>query len=130
MPTILDLAGIPAPSLDGISLTGLMAGTGGERDLQAYAESFDMGQAGWPQRRAMRDGRYKVIDGPRQELYDLARDPFELQDLYDERQALAGAMIRQLRATSGAAVQTSAPDVPPDIRARLSALGYLSRQEP
>lgn len=129
MPTILDLAGVTAPSLDGISLTGLMAGTRVEPDLQAYAESFDMGQAGWPQRRAMRDGRYKVIDGPRQELYNLASDPFELQNLYDERQSLASVMIRRLRAVSGAG-PTPASDVPPDIRARLEALGYLSPRQP
>jgi choline-sulfatase len=129
MPTILDLAGVTAPSLDGISLTGLMAGTRVEPDVQAYAESFDMGQVGWPQRRAMRDGRYKVIDGPRQELYDLASDPFELQNLYDDRQPLASVMIRRLRAVSGAG-PTPASDVPPDVRARLEALGYLSPRHP
>jgi choline-sulfatase len=130
MPTILDLAGVPAPSLDGISLTGLMADTRVDPDLEALAESFDLSQAGYPQRRTMRNGRYKVIDGPRQELYDLARDPFELQNLYDERQSLAGAMIRRLRAVSGEAVRTPTSDVPPDLRARLAALGYLSPRQP
>lgn len=130
MPTILDLAGVPSSSLDGISLTGLMADTRVDPDLEAHAESFDMGQAGYPQRRALRSGRYKVIDGPRQELYDLARDPFELQNLHDERQPLASAMIRRLRGVSGEAVGAPATNVPPDLRARLAALGYLFPQQP
>jgi arylsulfatase A-like enzyme len=47
--------------------------------------------------RALRDGRFKLIDAPRPELYDLDRDPFEERNLYDERPATAAAMTRRLQ---------------------------------
>lgn len=53
----------------------------GRRDLaiEAYAESVYPRRLGWSPLRVWRDDRYKVIDAPRPELYDLERDPFELQ---------------------------------------------------
>ena len=132
MPTVLDLMGIPPPkSIAGVSLTPLMTGARSSMDLEGYAEAlYPLHHFGWSELRAWRVGRYKAIDAPRPELYDLARDPHETTNLYAERRAVADGMIARLRAveqeTSGdESVSKPAPDVDPDTRARLAALGYV-----
>ena len=71
MPTVLDLLGIPAPRMDGVSLLDLLTGRRSTLDLEAYAESEYPRRLGWSPLRALRDGRFKLIDAPRPELYDL-----------------------------------------------------------
>jgi arylsulfatase A-like enzyme/Tfp pilus assembly protein PilF len=131
LPTVLDLLGIPPPrAIAGRSLVPLMAGTRRTLDLEGYAEAmYPLHHYGWSDLRAWRVGRYKAIDAPRPELYDLARDPEETTNLYAERRSLADGMIARIRqvehdpATGG--VSTPAPEVDPEARARLAALGYV-----
>jgi arylsulfatase A-like enzyme len=40
---------------------------------------------GWSPLAALREGRFKIIDAPRPELYDLDADPFELRNLIRSR---------------------------------------------
>ena len=128
-PTTLALAGLPIPPMDGVSRVDVMRG--GPTDEEAYSESHYPIQFGWSPLRALRDGRYKLIDAPRPELYDLANDPHEANNLYRERPALAGAMRRrldQLTGQSDSRVAASAEtDVDSGVRQRLAALGYVSR---
>lgn len=131
MPTALDLLGIVAPKgLAGVSLAPLMTGARTTLDLEGYAEAlYPLHHFGWSELRAWRAGQYKVIDAPRPELYDLGKDPHETTNLYAERRAVADGMIARLRArendtSSRAAAQTS-PEVDPEARARLAALGYV-----
>jgi arylsulfatase A-like enzyme len=131
MPTVLDLLDVPGPAVYGVSLVELMRGHRHDLNLEAYAESLYPARLGWSSLRALRDGRYKVIDAPRPELYDLARDPFEEQNLYGERGALAEAMTRRVRALDGAGPQApgdgdAKPAVSADLRERLGALGYIA----
>ena len=85
--------------MDGVSLVDLMngsrrrSGSGG-----VFAESLYPERFGWSPLRALRDGRFKLIDAPRPELYDLERDPFEERNIFDERRPLADAMMRRLEA--------------------------------
>ena len=81
MPTVLDLVGRPIPAMDGVSLVDLMRGgpRGPGRDV--YAESFYPRRLGWAPLRTLRDERFKLIDAPRPELYDMTRDPFEQQNV-------------------------------------------------
>ncbi len=74
-------------------------------------------------------------DAFRYELYDLARDPLETEDLFARDPAAADDLIRLLRrydmATKGlhdrlGAEDAAAPDaVDPDLQEKLRALGYL-----
>ena len=77
MPTVLDLLGAPAASgISGTSLVPLMTGRGRELGLDAYSEAmYPLHHYGWSDLHALRSGRYKVIDAPRPELYDVDRDP-------------------------------------------------------
>ena len=70
-------------AIAGVSLAPLMTGARKTLDLEGYAEAlYPLHHFGWSELRAWRAGRYKVIDAPRPELYDLERDPHETMNLY------------------------------------------------
>jgi arylsulfatase A-like enzyme len=130
LPTALDLLGLPVPKTDGVSLTGAMNGK--RPDLDAYAESVYPRRFGWSPIRSLRAGRFKLIDAPRPELYDLDRDPFEHHNIYSTRPETASAMGRRLSSFAGGQIWSELPDprselVPPDVRQRLATLGYVSQ---
>jgi hypothetical protein len=87
---------------------------------------------GWSPLHALRDGRFKLIDAPRPELYDLERDPFEERNIYDERRPVADAMTRRVRTLSdGRGGPRGAPaPVAADLQNRLAALGYVGSGSP
>ena len=136
MPTILDLLGIDAPEgLQGRSLAGLMGVEGKQTEDQDlyYAETLSPRLShGWGELRALYDGRFKYIHGPRPELYDLEADPGELVDLVDrlpeERDRMRTELARFItdRASTGAAAAAHTPD--DETLQRLAALGYLSTE--
>jgi choline-sulfatase len=133
MPTVLELLGIPARRADGVSLVELLTGHRSTLDLEAYSESEYPRRLGWSPLRALRDGRFKLIDAPRPELYDLDRDPFEERNLYDERRATAAAMTRRLQvlARSPSATGRESPTaLPSHLAAELAALGYVGSPAP
>ncbi|MGE5198100.1 MAG: sulfatase-like hydrolase/transferase [Rhodospirillaceae bacterium] len=131
MPTVLDLLGVPTPKeVTGTTLVPLMTGAAVELGLDAYSESmYPLHHYGWSDLRALRAGRYKVIDAPRPELYDVDQDPMESANLYEQRRALGDSMLAQLRKAEQGFEKTEAPlpagDVDPEARARLAALGYV-----
>jgi arylsulfatase A-like enzyme/Tfp pilus assembly protein PilF len=132
VPTVLDLMGIAPPKgIAGVSLAPLMTGDRKTLDLEAYAEAlYPLHHFGWSDLRAWRAGRYKVIDAPRPELYDLDRDPQEEKNLYADRRTLADGMISRLRehekdTPGNEGASKPAVDVDPEARARLAALGYV-----
>jgi arylsulfatase A-like enzyme len=134
MPTILDLIGLDTPRMDGVTLAGLLRGKESGLGLEAYAESMYPERLGWSALRTVSDGRFKFIEAPRPELYDLARDPFETENIYNERRTAAEAMRRRLDsvATAGSRPdgRRSEVDVPADLRERLDALGYVTSTAP
>jgi choline-sulfatase len=131
MPTVLELLGVAPPGgMAGTSLAPLMTGARRELGLDAYSEAmYPLHHYGWSDLRALRSGRFKVIDAPRPELYDIERDPGESTNLFAERQALGDRMIAQLRTMEAAFARTTASlpavDVDPEARERLAALGYV-----
>jgi arylsulfatase A-like enzyme len=86
--TILDLAGVPAPAMDGRSLRPLFASGKDARHSHSakpeplFVESVHPLQAyGWAPLYAVIDGNRKVVQGRRLEAFDLAADPQETQPL-------------------------------------------------
>ena len=125
MPTILELAGLPARHGDGRSLSPLMRGADDHRE--AYAESLYPRRIGWSALASLRDDRYKFIEAPKPELYDLDADPFEQQNIAATRTSTVEAMRRRLEAIASASATTSKPaPVSKELRERLAALGYAS----
>ncbi|MBA3640071.1 MAG: tetratricopeptide repeat protein, partial [Acidobacteria bacterium] len=132
LPTVLDLLGTSPPApIEGVSLVPLMSGATRALALDGYGEAmYPLHHYGWSELTTLRSDRYKLIDAPRPELYDLERDPNELVNLFDERRPVADAMLRQLRERTRV-MDADAPEAPktedvdPETRARLAALGYV-----
>ena len=130
VPTILDLVKAPIPgNLRGRSLRPLVDGTGQLPEQAVYSEAlYARYHFGWSELTALTDGRYRFIKAPRQELYDLDRDPHERQNIAGDRpqasQALGSALTRLI---GGTPIQAPA-EVSADARERLQALGYVGAQ--
>lgn len=126
-PTVLELFGLHPARMDGTSLAGALAGKE-LKDRPIYAESLYALRFGWSPLRAVRDDRYKYIEAPRPEVYDLENDPFEARDLSASRPDLLAAMRAQLVRGFGNDVSRTdtAHELSPELRARLGALGYTS----
>jgi choline-sulfatase len=126
VPTMLELFRLPPMHVDGVGLLQTLEG-GPEPDRRGvYAESMYAKRFGWSPLRALLDGRFKYIDAPRPELYDLENDPFETRDLSGTRPATANAMRGQLEVTGGDDAQTLGAPASADVRARLASLGYTA----
>jgi arylsulfatase A-like enzyme/Tfp pilus assembly protein PilF len=142
LPTVVELVGgasafaeaaadkeAPPLQLKGVSLVRLMRGDAQDLNLDAYSESlYARNHFGWGELRSFRSGRFKLIDAPRPELYDLEQDPKEATNVYESRRALADRLRVEVRritqaAESGGRKQPTAID--PETRERLAALGYV-----
>jgi tetratricopeptide (TPR) repeat protein len=128
LPTALELAGVPVPTVQGTSLVRTLAG---ERvDLLAYSESwYPRHHYGWSELRSVQDGRYKYVQAPRPELYDLQVDPHESVNLADKQPNTAAALGRALQdlvaRTSRRTASRQPQRVDPEVEERLRALGYV-----
>ena len=128
-PTILDLAKAPIPgNLRGRSLKPLLDGTGSLPAQAVYSEAlYGRYHFGWSELTALTDARYRYIKAPREELYDLERDPRERDNVAGDpegapvREALRGALGRL---TAGATIDAPGR-VSAEARERLQALGYV-----
>jgi arylsulfatase A-like enzyme len=138
VPTVLAMAGVDAQDTDGLDLSPLLGSgdapgfegrllyieaPGGESHNRATGEFF-------PFHRAVRKGRYKLIltSSGEAALYDLERDPRELEDISADEQdlvleLLAAAEERYAEAAGDA--PESAVELDPDALERLRALGYV-----
>ena len=132
LPTVLELLELPSPQVDGVSLLNLMRGkaTDNDSEREAYSESLYPERLGWSPLYALRQGRYKLIKAPRPELYDLDRDPFETENLYADRPAVAQGMTARidaiLRGDGQAANERAQSPVSAEVQQRLAALGYVA----
>ena len=83
-PTIYRLAGLPVPAeVNGLSLVQLLDGTGPWRDELLVEMWQDPEEGiGAPPFAAVRTARYVYAEteGDREELYDLDRDPYQLEN--------------------------------------------------
>jgi choline-sulfatase len=128
-PTVLSLAGLPAPpGIDGRDVS-VLARTGAEpaAGASAYAETyFPEFFMGWSPLRAIDDGRWKYIDSPEPELYDLEIDPGETRNRVAAEPGTARALRRQLEETVRGALQSAAMPTSAETQRKLAALGYVS----
>ena len=128
MPTVLDLLDVPQPPVDGVSLAGVMIGSGATSTRGLFGVALSGAVRVEP---ATRVARRPVQADRRPEtgLYDLQRDPFEERNLFDERRSLADAMMRRLEALDpgqGPARVSEEAVVPAALQENLAALGYVT----
>jgi arylsulfatase A-like enzyme len=132
LPTILDVIGVPlSRAVAGHSLRRI----GGAAERVVAAESFpflfDINPAFRRIERALYSGQLKLITSTtgKRELYDLSRDAFETEDLYQPGDSTAADLEARLTGWLDAMVTEadSSADVRLDAatRDRLRALGYI-----
>ena len=136
VPTILEAIGhSDLIETDGRSLLALMRSATGQAahnlaisDLRSDGEGVDVVLL------ELADSRRKLIDygsatfGAAHQLFDTAADPGEVRNLRDKQAHWAGylrAVGRLQYAASGAVTAGVEPDLPPEQRKALEALGYL-----
>jgi arylsulfatase A-like enzyme/Flp pilus assembly protein TadD len=139
-PTVLELLGVK-PAVDvkfaGRSLAGALRGQESLLEEPTYAESLvPLLHFGWSDLRSLREGRFKYVEAPRPELYDLSEDPGETRDLAasqaSRRDLMRAALGRHLEAERAQTrvAATGANTVPPELLEQLGALGYLGAGAP
>jgi arylsulfatase A-like enzyme/tetratricopeptide (TPR) repeat protein len=141
VPTVLDLLGVAPPAgaaFAGRSLAPSLRAGGALREAPAYAESLmPLLHYGWSDLRTLREGRFKYIQAPRPELYDLETDPHEAQNLFEAQGSRAEAMRAALgkyleaeRQHAASLPEMGAASVPPELLEKLGALGYIGAGAP
>jgi Tfp pilus assembly protein PilF len=129
LPTLTAIAGVPMARVDGESVAGLLAGAARRDAPSSYAETYyPKWHYGWSPLTSLRGDRWKYIDAPKPELYDLRADARERQNLAAGRATVAAGMNAELGKIAGgfgAAAVTDAPRPDADTLARLRSLGYV-----
>ena len=126
-PTILDIVKGQKPSgLKGRSLLPLIDGTGTIADDGIYAEAlYSRYHFGWSELYSLTDTRYRLIRAPRDELFDLERDPKETASVAGERPQVRQAMRGALEGLIKNASIEAPSAVTEEDKQRLAALGYV-----
>lgn len=123
-PSILDFLKIPEPAaFHGKSFLSTPLNT---VPRPVFSESvYARDSFGWSALRSVRSGQWKFIDAPKPELYDLSRDPKELNNLVKSNAAQAVAM-RALLPRPAPPSTTSISGDPQRKKEVLQSLGYLA----
>lgn len=135
MPTVLDFLHLsPGGEAQGVSLWPLMREGRHVRTDLAYLETlYPRTFMGWSELRALRTDSREMIVAPHPELYDLKRDPGELDNVIAQNSADAGKMEKKLWEIAGQNAKqeklTSSP-VDAQTRRELESLGYVSAGTP
>ena len=126
VPTVLDMVGAaPDGALLGASLRDLLRGSPAA-DRPSYFESMTYNLVrGWAPLRGVLQGRQKYIDLPIPELYDLAADPKEQQNLVPAERDRTQVMTNLLRTYSVAPPNRPGQESS-EAAAALRSLGYVS----
>ncbi len=132
LPTVLDLLHASVPvKLDGESLKPYFGGAE-FASRTAFGETDYPLRFGWAPLRSVREDRFKFIEAPKPELYDLQKDPGELKNEYSRTNEMVQKgrkLLTDLRAKNPAAAAGSAATASPGSANQLQALGYVGQTE-
>ncbi len=129
-PTILDMLALPVPKeMQGMSLIPYIGGKK-KKDLTSYIETYyPLENYGWSPLVGLIDGHWKYIRAPREELYDLKRDPAETKNLIDSEARTAAekrARLDELIAHSTSEISLTRRKLTAEEQERLRSLGYVA----
>ena len=123
--TLLDLVGLSAARVDGVSQRAALGGaTVPGRPI--YSETlFPRLHFGWSELRSVAKDRFRYIHAPRPELFDVREDPGERRNLVAERGSAVASMRSWLEAHADLGATPAREKVSPEVQERLQALGYV-----
>jgi arylsulfatase A-like enzyme/Flp pilus assembly protein TadD len=136
MPTVLSAVGLQIPpQVQGRSLLPEIRPDPSAPDVQANRERTLYGETflprihfNWSELRGSENTKYHFIDAPRPELYDLAKDPDEVHNLFAEKKAVAEEMHSKLVSMIGdysaGKELAEKTGLDPALMERLKSLGY------
>ena len=130
-PSILQFLHVQRPpQFQGRSVLELLGHNTSANLREIYSESlYAHNHFGCSPLRSIRIGRFKFIDAPKPELYDLASDPNELTNLYSTHKDLAlhfRERLGALRARYASTQRSTQKIVDPELVQRLASLGYVA----
>ena len=134
LPTMIALSRAAQPGealpagVDGVNLVPFLD-TGDSPRLESYVESWlPRHQFNWSELKSIRTDRFKYIDAPEPELYDLTADRSEKSNALSSNQDTATAMKNTLAAIARAhpvSKATTRLDADPVMADKFMALGYI-----
>jgi arylsulfatase A-like enzyme len=126
-PTVCAVTGTAAPHTDAISLVSVAGGSAPQRSI--YSETmFPKFHYGWSDLHSLIDIDHQYIQAPKAELYDLAHDAAEKQNLIEPERRRAFAMRAAIMPLIQSSVTPAA--VSPEEAKKLAALGYVGQTVP
>jgi arylsulfatase A-like enzyme len=132
-PTVLALAGVDRPeAMTGVSLLKLAEGSPAAGDAPPralYSETFNPRlRYGWSGLTSVIRGHYQYIEGADRELYDLAADPGETNNILRSHRKVYATLRDALHGFDSKLQQPFEEDS--ETRAALASLGYLGSVAP
>jgi len=132
-PTLLEIIGLKneAAGMTGQSLVPWLRGKN-RGDLDSLVETFyPRENFGWSELIGLVSGRWKYIQSPRPELYDVKKDPGEMEDLSASSAGKAGELKKMLEqellgSSAGDRSANGRTAVRPEDQERLRSLGYVN----
>ncbi len=126
-PALLEAVGIPKPAeFQGRSPVRLL-GDHPPDQQPLYSESlYAHDHLGCSTLRSVRIGKYKYIDAPKPELYDLDVDPGELHNRYEVDRKTASSLKARIASFHQTASPRAQSPQSEQVISRLQSLGYLS----
>lgn len=131
LPTILDLMGGKPPlECQGATLTPLFHGKSVAPSYSYEETLYPKVNMGWAELRGVRTDKWKYVRAPKPELYDLAADPGEKNNVIDAHQKEYRELDAKLKVLSRVGQngdeKISSVQVDPQTLEQLKSLGYLA----
>lgn len=129
-PTILDMLKINIPEYcQGISLISVIEGKKIKDTEESYAETYyPLISYGWSESKSIRTNKWKYIQAPKPELYDLENDPEEKNNLYKENNKIAIELsnkFKKLEKKISLKLKPLIRELTQEDQEKLRALGYV-----
>ncbi|MBI4166739.1 MAG: sulfatase-like hydrolase/transferase [Acidobacteria bacterium] len=137
-PTLLDLLRLRDPirgQFQGSSLASLALGKPPPAERPVYCETYyPWSSFGWAPLHALVSRKFRFVEAPRAEIYDLAADPGETRNLIESRRSDSEALRAELqnleRRYAAPAAAAKGPPLAPETVEKLKSLGYVAYSAP
>ena len=132
MPTLLEMLKIPVDEkIQGISLLEYIEGRKKD-DLPSYVETYCPRESyNWSELIGLIESEWKYIQAPKEELYNLKRDPAEEKNLMDKEKKVVSEMKGKLKSMIkdySSEIEAGKRKLTLEEQEKLSSLGYLGTE--